>query len=68
MSGMRCDFCGGMLVYQEAIIATFFENGELLASEVIEGTCDADGAAGKYHAQCYSAAAEHDPSLPATPR
>ena len=68
MAGMRCDYCGEMLLYQERIVTTFFEDGRLHSAEAIQGTCDSENAQGKYHERCYPAAAERDSSLPASPR
>jgi hypothetical protein len=57
MAGMHCDSCGGMFEYNEQVVATREDGGELVAGYTIEKEAGNVGETiqpvGKYHVQCY---------------
>jgi hypothetical protein len=61
---MRCDACGQYRLYMKPIV-TLRRSPELTATVEPERTPEDDPeVVGRYHAACYAAERERDPSLP----
>jgi hypothetical protein len=64
MPGMKCDYCGNLLRYQEQIVATWLERGKLVAGYTIEQSGEVgetNPTEAKYHVDCYGKLREQKP-------
>jgi len=65
MSGMHCDYCARLFVYDEEVIALHRDEGELIADRTLEKEGGSVGETfqpwRKYHAACYEHMREKHP-------